>query len=364
MVRKEVKRLKGYSLATPAVRVKLNQNESPYDLPPLLKEKVIARLRNLSWNRYPTPFCDPLRKKFAEIAGWDERGVIVANGSNVLIQALMIAAAVGGRILTVTPGFSLYAIEGEVLGNKVFEVPLSRDDFSLPTDLFLKEIRKRWPQVILFANPNAPTGNLFSEEDLLAILKAAKRQGSLVVIDEAYYPFSRFTLFPHLKKFPNLILLRTLSKAFSLAGVRLGFLLAAPKLAREILKVMLPFTVGLFSQTVGEVVLDEPAYVESLVDEIIRERETLYNRLKEIPGIKVYPSRANYILFQTPRAKQVWQGLLDQGILIRNVTSQKLPNALRVTVGTPEENRLFLEALAKIPLTPPQKYKYTTLTVI
>lgn len=345
MFRKEVKKLKGYSLATPAVRIKLNQNESPYDLPAPLKEKAIGRLKELSWNRYPTPFCDPLRKKIAEKEGWDEKGVIVANGSNVLIQAVMIAAAVGGRILTVTPGFSLYAIEGMVLGNKVFEIPLSRDDFSLPIDLFLKEIRKRRPQVILLANPNAPTGNRLVEGDLLAILKTAKGQGGLVVIDEAYYPFSRFTLFPHLQKFPNLILLRTLSKAFSLAGVRLGFLLTAPRLAAEILKVMLPFTVGLFPQTVGEVVLDEPAYIDSLVEEISRERENLYRRLQSIPGIRVYPSRANYILFQTPRAKEIWQGLLDQGILIRNVTSKQLPNALRVTVGSPEENRTFLGAL-------------------
>ena len=348
LIREEVLRLKGYSLSRPPHRIKLNQNESPFDLPAALKEKILGRLRELSWNRYPTPFCDPLRQKVAAREGWDPEGVLVTGGSNVLIQAIVVAAAVKGRILTVTPGFSLYGIEGALLGNRVLAVRLNRDDFSLPAGSFVKQLKRFHPGVVFLANPNAPSGNLFPGEALLEILKVSKGQGTLVVVDEAYFPFSRFTLMPHLQKFPNLILLRTFSKAFSLGGVRLGYLLAAPRIAREVRKAVLPFSVGLLSQAVGEAVLEDDSYIGPLVAGIIRERDSLYEEMKKIPGLTVYPSAANFILFRSPRAKGIFSGLLDAGILIRDVSSRDLPNALRVTVGRPDENRAFLEAMRQI----------------
>ncbi len=294
-----------------------------------MKKKILDRLAEVPWNRYPTPFCDPLRNKIAEREGWNPEGVVVQGGSNILIQAIMIAAAVGGKILTVTPSFSLYEIEGALLGNRVVQVPLKREDFSLPRERFLKELKKVRPQVVFLANPNAPTGNLFSEEDLLRVLKMAP---GLVVIDEAYYPFSRFTLLPHLKRFPNLVLIRTLSKAFSLGGVRLGYLLAAPSVAAAVRKAILPFSVGILSQAVGETVLEDSSYIESVVREVVEEREKLYRALKGISGLKVFPSDSNYLLFQSPQSKKIFGRLLEQGVLIRDVTSKNLPNALRVTV--------------------------------
>ncbi len=343
VIRKEILKTKGYHLDSPRHRIKLNQNESPHDLPPPLKERAIERLRSLSWNRYPSPFCDSLREKIAAREGVDARGVVVAGGSNVLIQAIIIAAASKGKILTVTPGFSLYEIEASLFGNWIIKVPLSRDDFSLPRDLVLKKIKAEKPQIVFLSNPNAPTGNLFAEDDLIAIIKVSK---GLVVIDEAYYPFSGATLLPHLKRYKNLIVLRTFSKAFSLGGVRLGYLLADPKIAAEILKVVLPFSVGVLSQAVGEVVLEDSSFVDSLVAEIIEEREKLYRSLTKIPGIRAYPSKTNFILFTTPRSRQLFQQLLKAGILIRDVSSKDLPNALRVTVGTKEENQAFLNSVA------------------
>jgi histidinol-phosphate aminotransferase len=347
-IRKEVQRLKGYTLETPSCRVKLNQNESPSDLPDHLKKKILGRMAELAWNRYPTPFCDPLRQKIAQKVGWYDDGVIVSAGSNILIQAVMIAASVNGKIMTVTPSFSLYEIEGLLLGNRVIEVPLSREDFSLPRDLFLKRLKKERPNLVFLANPNAPTGNLFLEEDLIAVLKTAKSLGTLVVIDEAYYPFSGFTLFHRLRMFSNLVLVRTLSKAYSLGGARLGYLLADPKIAAEVIKVVLPFHVSQLTQAVGEVVLEEDSYVSPLVNEIIQEREVLYQTLKSLQGITVYPSHTNFLLFQSSRSKEIFGKLLEEGILIRDVSHHDLPNSLRVSVGTREENRLFLEAMAKI----------------
>lgn len=347
-IRKEVQRLKGYTLEMPSCRVKLNQNESPSDLPEHLKKKVLGRLAEVAWNRYPTPFCDPLRKKIAQKFGWYDDGVLVSAGSNILIQAILIAASVKGRMMTVTPSFSLYEIEGLLLGNRVTKVPLDSEDFSLPLDPFLKKLKKERPNVVLLPNPNAPTGNLFLEDDLLAILKVAKGLGTLIVIDEAYYPFSGFTLFSRLRMFSNLILVRTLSKAFSLGGIRLGYLLADPKIVAEVIKVVLPFHVGILNQAVGEVVLEEDSYVSPLVNEIIQEREVVYQSLKRIPGIEVFPSHTNFLLFRSPRSKEIFQKLLEEGILIRDVSHHDLPNSLRVTVGSREENRQFLEAMMKI----------------
>lgn len=341
-IRKEVRRLKGYHLAMPACRVKLNQNESPFDLPERLKKRALDKMAATAWNRYPTPFCDPLRTKIANREGWPFEGVVVAGGSNVLIQAIVIAAAVRGKILTVAPGFSLYEIEGNLLANRVIRVPLKKEGFGFPRDLFLKSLKKAKPQVVFLANPNAPTGNLFSEEDLLAVLQKAP---GLVVIDEAYYPFSGMTMAGHLARFPNLVIVRTLSKAFSLGGVRLGYLLADPKVAGEILKIILPFSVGILSQTVAETVLEEDDYIKGVVSQIVEERESLYRALKDIPGLTVCPSSSNYILFQTPRSEEVLRRLASEGILIRNVSGRRLPNALRVTVGSREENRIFIEAL-------------------
>lgn len=348
MIRKEVRGLKGYHLASVPHRIKLNQNESPWDLPAPLKDKIVERLRKADWNRYPSPFCDPLRAKIAEREGWSFDGVVVSGGSNVLIQVVTIAASVNGKILTVTPSFSLYELEGAILGNRVAAVPLGKDDFSFPRDAFLKRMKALRPKIVFLANPNAPTGNLFEEDDLLAVVKKAP---GIVVIDEAYYPFSGRTMAPYLKTHKNLVIVRTLSKAFSLGGVRLGYLLADPVLAGEFRKVILPFSVGILPQIVGEAALEESAYGNRVVTEIIEGRATIYEGLKSLPGLTVYPSDANYVLFQSPKAQEIFSGLVAKEILIRNVSMKGLPNALRVSVGTNEENRLFLEAMSSISLT-------------
>ncbi len=347
-IRKEVKKLKGYRLEHQYGTIKLNQNESPYDLPDPLKKKALERMKAADWNRYPTPFCEPLRKKIAERECWDPQGVIVSAGSNILIQAIVVATSVKAKILTLTPSFSLYEIEGSLLGNRVVQIPLRSDDFSFPRDAFLKSLRKTKPNVVFLANPNAPTGNLICEDDLLAVLKTADKIGALVVVDEAYYPFSGFTLAGHLKKFTHLVLIRTLSKAFSLGGVRLGYMLSSPEVASEVMKVVLPFHVSLLSQIVGEVVLEEDAYVGRLVNQMLGEREFVYQGLKALPGLKVHSSHANYVLFQSPRSKEIFEALAKNEILIRNVTAKRLPDALRVTIGTPDENRAFLESLQRI----------------
>lgn len=341
-VRQQVRELTGYHLDQPPHKIKLNQNESPYDLPEALKKKVLARLAKLNWNRYPSPYADSLCQKLGQHLDWDPEGVLVGNGSNVLTQALIAATAVGGKLLVPTPSFSLYEIYGELFNNEVYKVPL-RMDFSLDESRFTRALKQRRPDLTFIPNPNAPTGNLFAVTALKRLIKAAP---GLIVIDEAYYPFSGETLLPILKRLPNLILLRTFSKAFSMGGVRVGYLVGHPDIVKEVRKVVPPFCLSALSVLITEAVLDAPAYVDKLVKEISKERDKLIKALSEVSGVTPFPSDANFILFRARQPQALFDGLLKAGILIRNVADGgPLKNCLRVTIGTPQENAAFLKAV-------------------
>lgn len=345
MLRKELKRLKPYSLDRPLHRIKLNQNESPYDFPAQLKKKALRQIGRLAWNRYPTPFADSLRKEIGRRLAWDPEGIVVAPGSNALISPLLLVASVKGRVMTVAPTFPLYETAARALGNRVIKVPLLPDDFSLPLPAFLQTMRREKPGIVILANPNAPTGTLFREEALLEIIEKSR---SLVVVDEAYYPFSGATLKPHLTRHPNLVILRTLSKAFSLGGVRLGYLLADPEVAAAIRKVLPPFAVGTIQEAAGRVAFQNTRYVAEQVREIVRQREFLYHGLQTIPGIKAYPSSANFILIRCCNAGEIYRGLLRQEILVRQLSGQDLADCLRITVGNPRQNLSLLRALGRL----------------
>ncbi len=347
MTRKELKKLKAYTLDQPPHRVKLNQNESPYEIPAPLKQQILGELEKLRWNRYPSPYADRLRQVIGEKEDWDPEGVVVSGGSNILVQLLVLATAIRGKLLTVHPTFSLYEFEGALLKNRVIRVPLDRETFAFQREIFLKALRNGKPDITFLANPNSPTGNLIPEPDLLEVLKKSPGLAprGLTVIDEAYFPFSGETIRPHLEKFPNLVILRTLSKAFSLGGIRLGYLLADREIATTIRKVMLPFTVSQLQETIGCTVLQNDGYLREVVQKIVDERERLLAALQKIPSVRAYPSATNFILFRVEDAARTYLRLVEQGILIRPMGGHGLKDCLRVSVGTPEENRAFLEAL-------------------
>lgn len=344
-IRKEVRRIPGYHLDQPDFAVKMNQNESAYDLPVSLKRRVIRRLARLPWNRYPAPYADSLVKKIARRERWVQEGVLVANGSNVLTQAMVAATAVGGKVMVLDPSFSLYSLYGELFNNRVINVPLG-PDFSLDREAFIRRMKRAKPNLVFIPNPNAPTGTLYNEADLKAIVRAAP---CLVVIDEAYYPFSGSTLKGSLKRYKNLVLLRTFSKAYSLGGVRVGYMLAAPEVIYQVRKLVAPFCVNALSVLVAETVLDSPKYVERVVKEVKQERAKLFDGLSDMPGITPFPSAANFLLFRTRQATKIYQGLIKKGVLIRNVADGKrLRNCLRVTVGSPRENAKFLREIERL----------------
>ncbi len=344
-IRTQVRKLAGYHLDQPDCRIKLNQNESPYDLPMGLKTRILGRLAQLPWNRYPSPYAAALREKIAVQVGWKTEGVLLANGSNVLTQAVVAAIAVGGKVMAPVPSFSLYELYGRLYNNKVVKVPLDAE-FSLDGERFIKAMKKQRPNLTFIPNPNAPTGNLFSTKVLKELIQAAP---GYIVIDEAYYPFSGATLVPMLRRHPQLLILRTFSKAFSLGGVRIGYLLGNPQTIREVRKVVPPFCLNALAETIAGAVLDSPKYVDKLVDEINRERHKVFVALRKLPGITPFPSHANFILFRARKPKAIFRGLLKKGILIRDVSdSGPLKNCLRVSIGTPKENQAFLRVMNQL----------------
>lgn len=344
-IRKEVQAMKAYHLSSHPDAIKLNQNEMPYDLPGELKAKVLERLVRIPWNRYPFSQPFAFRDKLAQSLAWPEEGTVVSNGSNVLIQAILLASAVGSRILALDPSFSLYEIEAKALGNEVDLIPLG-ENYSFPLQAILQSLRQHPPSLVFIANPNAPTGNLFPKDEILQVVKEAP---CLVVVDEAYFQFADENLLSELPNYPNLILLRTFSKALGLGGVRIGYALASPEIAQEIVKVLLPYCVSGVSEAIAQTVLEHPEITEKRLTEVKIGRARLFQGLQSQEGVKAYPSQTNFLIFQVADARRVFEGLLQEKVLIRDVSHPvSLPNTLRVSVGTPEENEKFLQALGKV----------------
>lgn len=344
LIRNNIRSLKAYEAPEIPCEIKLDAQENPYLLPLKLRNKILKAIKPVLLNRYPDPGAKELKKIIAEQIGVRIENLMLGNGSDELIQAIIttFSGSLPRKILYPVPTFSMYRIITKALGQIPVEVSLKRD-FDLDIDAMLTAIKKKRPVVILLSYPNNPTGNCFSEEKMLEIIK--KTDGA-VVIDEAYFDFSKKTFLSLLKKYDNLIILRTLSK-IGLAGLRVGILIARPEVVREINKVRLPYNVNSLSQAAAKVVLEIREVINKQINAIIKERERLYKSLLSIDGIYPFPSEGNFILFRTDKdSDKIYQGLIERGILIRNMNQKGLlNNCLRVTIGTLEENRYFLEAL-------------------
>jgi histidinol-phosphate aminotransferase len=269
--------------------------------------------------------------------------MILGNGSDELIQAIILAF--GGPVLVPVPTFAMYEITSRALAQNVVTIPLN-EDFDLDADLMLKKANASKARVIFLACPNNPTGNRFSDNELRKILE---RADAAVVIDEAYFSFSNKTWLPFLTKYPNMILLRTLSK-IGFAGLRIGVLTASQNIIDELNKIRLPYNINSLSQAAGVAALKHNDVISRQISLLISERERLYNALSKLPGVTVYPSETNFIMIRTAVGATVIHKKLKQaGILIKNLNKPgPLKNCLRVTIGTPAENREFLTRLKRI----------------
>lgn len=348
LIREEVLALARYSApAEPARRlIKLDQNESPDDLPPALRQVALERIAAEQFNRYPGVTPEGVRRRLALLHDWPFEGVAVANGSNVLIQALTAAAGIGRTVVVSTPSFSLYGLAGRLLGRELIEVPLTAS-FALDLAGLDAVIERSRAALLFIANPDAPTGVLHDEDEVRAL--ARRRSETLLVVDEAYAPFAGNGLAPTLASLPNVVVLRTLSKAYGLAGLRIGYALGAPGLIEQLHKILLPFCVDRLSQIVAEVALDHPAHMEARVTLLNSERERVLTRLAGLHAFQALPSVANFFLLRTPDAATTHRAFVEQGVLLRRVDHQPgLAGHLRVSIGAPAENDAFIAAATRI----------------
>ena len=338
LVKKEVSGLRAYNAKEIPCRIKLDANESPYGF-----SRALKAVSGLETNRYPDPEAGRLRGLLAKDLGVNKDALLQGNGSDELIYYLI--ATFGGPVLYPVPTFSMYGIIAQALGEKNIGIPLD-GEFDLDLEEILSAIKAERPKLIFLSSPNNPTGNCFSAEKILKIIERSK---CIVVVDEAYQPFaSEEGFLPMQKDYPNLVIMRTLSK-IGLAALRTGFLIADRTIVGEVNKVRLPFNVNSLSQAVAIAALKEKKLLSSSVRAIISERKRLFREMKKINGIRPFPSEANFILFSVNYPDSVYNSLLNRGILVRNMTAA-VRGCLRVTVGKPAENTAFLGALREIGL--------------
>lgn len=347
-IKKSVLALRPYTLAPHLASVKLNQNENAWDAPLEIKQETLNRMKDRAWSRYPDFAPQRLHDRLAGFSGWPSNGIIAGNGSNELIQALlMVTIEEGKRVLITEPTFALYRQITTVLGGEVVSVPLSCDlQFDVAT--LVQEIAEIQPDVTIICSPNNPTGCVISDEELAELLKVAR---GLIVVDEAYQEFANHSAVPLLSDHENLVVLRTFSKAMAMAALRVGYLLASAPLVREIAKAVLPYNLNALSQTAAEVALEMfEAKLQPLVNSICAERDRLYAELAGIPGLVPVQSQANFMVVRSSmEPKRVFAELLKRDILIRDVSSYPMLNEyFRVSVGTPGENDLLVKALREI----------------
>lgn len=352
IVRDDIRAMSAYHVPPSAGMVKLDAMENPYPLPAALRQEIAEAAAKADINRYPDPLAPLLKKRLRQVMTIPEGlDVLLGNGSDEIIQIMIQACArPGSTIMAPSPTFAMYRQYALVAGLKYVGVPL-RADFSLDRESFCAAMKEHDPAVIFISYPNNPTGNLFNDEDLRHIIARAP---GLVVMDEAYQPFADRTFLGAVGEFPNLVLLRTVSK-LGLAGLRLGYAVGRPEWMCEFDKVRSPYNVNVLTQLVAEKVLGHNDVLEAQASAIRAERAKLAEALSAMPGTMPFSSQANFILARVSDPIGMFEKLRQRGILVKCMDGMHplLAGCLRFTIGTPEENTLLISAL-KASLGPPK----------
>ena len=346
-MRPEIQALTAYAVATAVGLIKLDAMENPYSLPESLRSRIAAVVAEVPVNRYPDGTAGVLKAALRAAYGIDPRcAVLLGNGSDEIIQIVTCALArPGAAMLAPEPTFVMYRMNALYAGMRFIAVPLGHD-FSLDLEAMLAAIKREQPALIFLAYPNNPTGNLFENAAIDRILAAAP---GLVVVDEAYHAFAEASYLPRLATSPNLLVLRTVSK-IGMAGLRLGYAVAAPAWIEQFEKVRQPYNLNALTQAVAPILLAETALLAAQAGEIRSERTRLERRLMALPGVTVYRSRANFVLARVPDAPRWFAALKDGGILVKNLhgAHDLVAHCLRITVGTPQENNAVLSVLESL----------------
>jgi len=348
-IKPEIRNMSAYHVADAQGMIKLDAMENPYDWDEAIVESWVETLRSVHLNRYPDPGADQVKQKLREVMRIPaNQDIVLGNGSDELIQLLaLLVSAPGKTLLTVEPGFAMYRQITQVTELSYQAVALTAD-FDLDMPELLAQIEQQQPALIFLAQPNNPTGNLFGEDKVRQVIEAAP---GLVVIDEAYTPFTDADYLPLLQDYNNVLVMRTLSKA-GLAGLRLGLVVGDPRWIAELEKIRLPYNIGVLTQASAEFALQHYEVLRQQTALIRQERASLYSGLTAIDELTVWESEANFILFRTRpgNARTVFNALREHGILIRCLDGAHplLTDCLRVTVGSAAENQAFLKELMKV----------------
>ena len=340
--------MSAYKVADAHGLIKLDAMENPYTWPEDIKKAWLETLKDCPLNRYPDPEARQLTQTIKHLNKIsDQFDVLLGNGSDEIIQLLLMALPETACVLAPAPGFVMYKQLSDCLGLNYLGIPLLADSFDLDLPAMLTAMEQHQPSVIFLAYPNNPTGNLFSATAILEIIKAAN---GLVVIDEAYAPFADASFINALDQYNNLLVMRTVSK-LGLAGLRLGYLIGHPLIIEQLHKIRLPYNINSLTQLSADFALSNKSLFDQQTQAICAERAVVFKQLNELNGITAYPSAANFILFRTPqnKATDIFLSIKQHGILIKNLSAQGglLSDCLRVTIGKPEENQAFLAALRK-----------------
>ena len=348
VIRPEILAMHAYEVADATGLVKLDVMESPYRLPEELAAEIGHIVAKVALNRYPVPAAQELRAVIREVMqvprGCD---VLLGNGSDECIQYITAAAArEGAVVMAPVPSFAMFAMHALFFRLRFVGVPL-RDDFSLDTDAFLAAMAKEQPSLVWIAFPNNPTGNAFPAADIVRIIRAAP---GLVVVDEAYQPFAGETFMPRLADFENMVVMRTVSK-IGMAGLRLGYVCGRPEWIEAFNKTRSPFNINVLTEAVAIKLLRSKSVLDAQAAKVLEERERVRAELAGMPGLQVFPSAANFLLVRVAGAKgagsRVFERVKAQGVLVKDFSGgyPQMENCLRLTIGTPEENRILVTAM-------------------
>ena len=347
VVRPEIRALSAYAVARAEGMIKLDAMENPYALPAGVRTRLSEALARVPINRYPDGAADAAKGALRRVFSIPvDQGLLLANGSDELIQIITSALAwPGAAMLVPEPSFVMYRMNALYAGMRFVGVPLGQD-FRLDRAAMLAAIERERPSLVYLAYPNNPTGNLFAASDVEAVLRAAP---GLVVVDEAYYAFADASFLPRVAEFANLLVLRTVSKV-GMAGIRLGYAVAAPEWIAELNKVRQPYNVNALTQAAAEVLLTDTGWIAEQAAAIRTGRARLEAELKRLPGTTVFPTQTNFVLVRVTDANEMFEGLKARCILVKNLHGWHplLANCLRITVGTTEENDLLLAALNEL----------------
>ncbi len=343
--RPELRDLAPYTVSTRTYPVKLDANEAPADFPPELKDEVLRRLMDIDFSRYPEKLAGELQTTLGEFLGVGSDKILLGNGSDELIQMLALAFGTGRKVLYPAPTFSMYRLSALIAGAEPVAVPLTAN-FGLDAESLIAAAEGE-PGLIFICNPNNPTGNSFPTASIERILQETR---AVVAVDEAYADYAGQSLLPLVERYERLVILRTFSKAFGLAGIRVGYAVAGPGLLSELAKVKPPYSLNCFALAVAKVAVEYPGYRQERIVLAAEERERVCRRLQALSGIQPYPSETNFILFRAAgRGAAVGEALRARGIAIRSFgRDEMLTDCLRVSIGSKSDNDRFLTEVSSI----------------